>query len=335
LLRGSVIVPTRDRPKDLDDLLPTILNQTHPPIEVILVDDSPVCSAKQVADSFSSKFKSIGCKLKYVKGSGDGLPAARNLGVKFSEGNIILFLDDDTLLDRNVVSTLATFLRDKPAALGVQPKILSSTRNLSNSGLAEKVEKTVYKVLMLTYREKNKQTVRRSGMDVFLYNLTKVISVERLSGCCCCYKREVFSGLSFDTNLKRWGYMEDLDFSYRVHKKNPESLYAIPQAKIIHKASEEARLPTKQRIYMTTIYWFYVFFKDVFEGSTLNLIAFLWALIGNLVTIIGGLTIKRKPKREWWTFIYLLGSYATSFKNLRKILMRRLEFFTESLRKRD
>jgi len=184
---------------------------------------------------------------------------------------------------------------------------------------------------MLSYHEKNKLGVRRSGSSVFPNYLTKVISAQRLSGCCCCYRREVFSELSFDTNLKRWGSKEDLDFSFRVYKKNLRSLYAIPYAKIIHKTSEEARLPTKLRVYMTTIYWFYVFFKDIFEGSILNLTAFLWALTGNLVTNVGGLIIKRKPKREWWGLIFLFGSYATAFRNLRNILMRRLEFFNKNL----
>jgi len=330
LPRVSVIVPTRDRPRDLADLLLTIINQTYPPLEVIIVDDSPGDSAKQVVDSFSSKFKFINCRLKYVKGSGDGLPAARNLGVKLSNGDAILFLDDDTLLGRNVIGALATFLRDDPVALGVQPKILSSTREFS-SGLKEKFENAVYKVLMLTYREENRQAVRRSGADVFAYNLTKVISAERLSGCCFCLKREVFKSLKFDENLKRWGFMEDLDFSYRVYKKNPQALYLIPYAKVIHKGSVEGRLPSKVRIHMMIIYWFYVFFKDVFEGSILNLLAFLWALLGNLAATIGGLIIKRKTKIEWWTLIYMFESYVFTFKHLTSIKRGNLEFFNRTL----
>jgi cellulose synthase/poly-beta-1,6-N-acetylglucosamine synthase-like glycosyltransferase len=82
------------------------------------VDDSPVGSAKLVVDFLSSKFKSVNCRLRYVKGSGDELPTARNLGVKSSEGEIILFLGNDTLLGRNVVSALAKFMRDNPVVLG-------------------------------------------------------------------------------------------------------------------------------------------------------------------------------------------------------------------------
>ena len=332
-LRVSVIIPTRDRPKDLADLLLTVLDQDYPPFEVIIVDDSDEGTAKQVARLFKSDFERIGCRLRYVKGSGGGLPAARNLGVKLSTGDAILFLDDDTLLDKNTIRALTTFLENNPKALGVQPRIISLTTitNARRSMLLAKFENSVYKALMLTYRARNKQVVRRSGMDIFPNDLTEVINVQRLSGCCCCIKREVFKSLKFDENLKRWGFMEDLDFSYRLYKKYPQSLYAIPNAKVIHKGSAEGRLPSRLSIHMTTIYWFYVFFKDIFEGSILNLIAFLWALAGNLASIVGGLIIKRKEKSEWWSLIYLLESYAAALKNLKEILSLDLDFFNKKL----
>jgi GT2 family glycosyltransferase len=186
---------------------------------------------------------------------------------------------------------------------------------------------------MLSYREENRLAIRRSGASVFPDPLTRVVQAQRLSGCCC-YRREVFAQLEFDTNLKRYGFMEDLDFSYRLYKKDPHALYAIPEAKIIHKMSPEGRLTTKLNIYMRTVYRFYVFFKDIFEGSVRNLVAFILALMGDLlnsVSMLWSLTIRRKPKRDWWAFIYLLGSYAAAFRNLKSILMRRLEFFNKNL----
>jgi len=329
--RISVIVPTRDRPSDLADLLLTILDQGCLPFEVIIVDDSPAVTARRVVDSFMSRFESHNSTLKYVKGSGDGLTAARNLGVEISEGDAILFLDDDTLLDPNIVSSLTTFLRDNPIAIGVQPNIVSLTEDCDDLSLAKKLQNAIYKVFLLEYYEKNKLTVRRSGATVFPSVLTRVISTQRLSGCCCCYKLEVFSELRFDTNLKRWGPGEDLDFSYRVFKMHPRSLYAVPHPKLIHKLSRKARLPTKLLVNMTTIYRSYVFFKDIYEGSMLNLMAFLGAMSGNLIVTVGGLIVKRKSRSEWFALIYLLESYATVLRHLRNIRMGRLDFFNKNL----
>ena len=322
---------TRDRPKDLVDLLLTLLDQNYLPLDVIIVDDSLAASARKVVDSLNLRFESHNSQLKYVKGSGDGLPAARNLGIKNSGGEVVLFLDDDTLLDPNVVSSLATFLRDNPTAIGVQPKILSPTGDCDDLGPAKKLENAIYKVFLLTYREKNKLAVRRSGATVFPSVLTRVISAQRLSGCCCCYKREVFNELSFDTNLKRWGFAEDLDFSHRVYKMYPQSLYAVPHSKLIHKASRKARLPTKLGVNMTTIYGSYVFFKDIYECSILNLMAFLLAMSGNLMVTVGWLVVKRKSRSEWLALTYLLGSCATALRHLKNIRLARLDFFNKNL----
>jgi len=328
----SIVIPTKDRPKDLAELLLTVLKQSYRPFEVIIVDDSQISSAKEVSDSFRSKFESNGCNLRYVAGSGDGLTASRNLGIAIFHGDVLFFLDDDTILEQSVLNKLARFLRNHPDSMGVQPVILRDTKKINRSSIVEKLENAIYKVLMLSYSDENKLNVRRSGASVFPSAMTKIITAQRLSGCCC-YRRKVFYEFSFDTNLKKYGLLEDLDFSYRVHKKYPRSLYVIPCTTIIHKISKEARLPTKTVIYMSTIYWFYIFFKDIFEGSILNLIAFLWALTGNLIAHTGGLIIKRKSKREWWSLIYVFKSYITALNYLRNIIMQDLEFFNETLKR--
>ncbi len=325
----SVVIPTRDRLHDLCDLLETLLYQSQMPLEIIIVDDSPKYSPREVADSFVPKFQSLGCKLRYIIGNCDGLTASRNIGVTLFEGDSIFFLDDDTLLDRNVLNVITAFFKDNPRALGIQPLIVPNSQKVNQ--VREKPRDAVNKAFMLNYQRKNTQKVRRSGASIFPSSLTKVIKVKRFSGCCC-YKRQVFHKFIFDTNLKRWGFMEDLDFSYRVYKKYPQSLYITPHAKIIHKTSKKARLPNETSVHMVTTYWFYVFFKDVFDSSIQNLLAFLWGLCGYLIVAVGGLIVNRKPKQEWWSLIYLLKSYVTAFKNLRSILMKQLDFFNKQLK---
>lgn len=329
MFKISIVIPTLNRPKDLADLMATILRQSLPPFEVIVVDDSSSNFTAQTIKSFFSKFESFGCPLRYVRGSSKGLTASRNLGAHLSEGNVVFFLDDDTLLDSNVICSLVTFFQENPRALCAQPNIVSPKKEMNS--VLTKFDEALYKVLMLDYLETNKLTVRRSGASVFPSNLTKVVSVQRLSGCCFCCKHEVFSELGFDTNLKRWGFMEDLDFSFRVFKKYPGTLFAFPYAKVIHKTSKTGRLPVKQQIDTITVYWFYVFFKDIFQGSLRNLTAFLWALSGNFFSQTAGLIIKRKPKTEWWNLPYLICSYSCAFKHLGEIKQRNLDFFNRQL----
>jgi len=324
-----VIICSRDRSKDLVKLLRTLLSQTYPPFEIIVVDDSSSSKAKDVVDSFQQRFDDS--ELRYVKGCGDGLPAARNLGVKVSSGDAILFLDDDTLLQKDVLNAFATFLSTHPTAVGVQGQIYNAGAK-SLSAIRRKISNAVRKVFLLFYYEQNKLAVRRSGTSIFPYSypLTSTINAQRLDGCCMCYRAELLEELSFDTNLKRWAFLEDLDFSYRVYKKNLGTMHAIPSAIIAHKKSAKSRLPSRERTYMTTLYWFYVFFKDVIESSILNLIAFLWALTGNLVTTAGGVIAKKKRTRVR-ELAYLIGSYFYAFRHLRRIKRRNLDFFNKQL----
>jgi GT2 family glycosyltransferase len=331
LPRMSVVIPTRDRPDDLAELLFTIFNQTLSPVEVIIVDDSLVGSAKKIVESLGSKSKTNNCRLAYIQGNGDGLPAARNLGARLSNGDAVLFIDDDTLLTNNLLYALSAFLMDHPKAMGVQPQI--HTLLASHSGNISSFENAVYRSLMLSYSKQNTLAVRRSGASIFpyCYRLTEEISAQRLDGCCMCYRRRLFDKLNFDTNLRKWASMEDLDFSLRVCKEYGVTLYAIPHSAIIHKKSTKPEISSRTNTYMVTLYWFYVFFKDVFKGSILNLIAFLWALTGNLVSNVGGLIIKRKQKNEWWGLIYLLKSYVAALRNLKNMRMLKLEFFNKNL----
>ena len=326
----SAVICTRNRPKDLAELLRTLLDQTYPPFEVIVVDDSLSNLVQKLVNSFQSKFHKNG--LRYIKARDDGLPAARNLGVRLSSGDAILFLDDDTLLENNLLHTFAMFLHEHPNAVGIQPQVHGLFARPTNR-IKRKIKNAMYKAFMLNYYKQNTLSVRKSGMSVFPYSypLTEETNAQRLDGCCMCYRREVFDRLNFDTNLKRWAFMEDLDFSYRAYKANLGTIHAIPSATITHKKSEKSRLPSRERTYMTTIYWFYVFFKDVLEGSILNLLAFLWALAGNFVTVVVGLLVERRSKPASWNLIYLSHSYAVASVNLKAVISGDLGFFNKSL----
>jgi GT2 family glycosyltransferase len=329
--RISVVVPTRNRPGDLAQLLHTILDQTSLPFQVIIVDGSQKETARQVARSFRREFDATGCHLIYLVGGSDGTSPAKNLGARFAGGEAIFFLDDDILLDRQAILEISDFLRTNKSALGIQPWVIQE--EMRDSGLAVRIWKHFAKIMMLSYTEPDRVRVRRSLEGVFPSIVTRVISAQRLHGCAMCYRREVFKTCSFDTNLKRWGYMDDLDFSYRIYCNHPNSLYVVPEAKVIHKRSPTSRLEGQVLANMQTIYRFYVFFKIQAGNSILNLPAFLWAQIGRLIFATSRFVI-RKSCRDSWELIYLLQSYFLAFRNLPQITRGELEFFNDGLTQR-
>ena len=151
---------------------------------------------------------------------------------------------------------------------------------------------------------------------------------------CSCYRHDIFKELTFDTNLKSIGTLEDIDFSYRLNKKHPGRLFITPNAKILHKKSSKSRLPSKTLIYIRTVYSFYIFFKNMYESSITNLLAFLWRLLGVLIVSVGKPLIKKEKNRsDWQDIAYLLKSYFFTFRNLKNIRMLKLDFFNKKLQK--
>ena len=124
--------------------------------------------------------------------------------------------------------------------------------------------------------------------------------------------------------------MEDLDFSYRAYKIHG-SLFVIPEAIVVHKVSREGRMPTMAISYMSTIYWFYVFFKDFFEGSLTNLIIFLWSLVGKIVLELIGIIFGRNRRSATNALVFLLRSYLIAFGHFRNLLSGNLYFFNKNL----
>lgn len=322
----SIIICTQNRPSDFADLLKTIKKQTYSPYEIIIVDDSSLDNSKRNIDIIGQLFEAK--TIFYTKGDGN-LPSSRNIGIKIAKGDIVLFLDDDIILTNDLLHIFATFFNSHPNAVGVQGQIQYPLNNEFNS-TKHKFINELSKLLMLTYYKENVLKVRRSGTSIFPYHfsLTKQIEVQRLDGCCMCFRRSLFNELCFDNNLKRWGFMEDLDLSYRAYKKYPGNLFAIPNVSATHKLSQQSRLPSSIRANMITIYWFYIFFKDIFSSSFTNLIAFFFAITNNLLVLTIQNTFKRKSSHRLEVY-YLIKAYGFAFKHLRDIIMGDLNFFNK------
>jgi len=102
----SVIIPTYKRPDTLLRTIQSVLNQTYKNIEIIIVDDNaPDSIDRKYTESMMEKFK-YHENVKYIKHEyNKNGSAARNTGFKNSNGQYIMFLDDDDeFLPRKVSS---------------------------------------------------------------------------------------------------------------------------------------------------------------------------------------------------------------------------------------
>jgi len=99
--KTSVVVTTYNDGEFLKRSLPSIINQSQKPLEIIIVDDG---SDNNLAETLANTF--IGYSdipIIYEKKENGGPSSARNLGIKIAKGEYILFLDsDDELLGESL-----------------------------------------------------------------------------------------------------------------------------------------------------------------------------------------------------------------------------------------
>ena len=90
----SVVIPCYNSARFLGEAVESVLQQTYPRIEIVLVDDGSTDETAQIARSYP---------VHYIYQKNRGISAARNRGISHTQGKYILFLDhDDRLLPRGV-----------------------------------------------------------------------------------------------------------------------------------------------------------------------------------------------------------------------------------------
>ena len=97
----SVVIPLYNTELYIARTLQSVLNQTYPDFEVIIVDDGSTDRGIEICQSFSDS------RIKIVQQANRGLAGARNTGIRHAQGDYIALLDSDDLwsphkLDRHV-----------------------------------------------------------------------------------------------------------------------------------------------------------------------------------------------------------------------------------------
>jgi glycosyltransferase involved in cell wall biosynthesis len=105
----SVIIPVRDGERYLGEAVESVLGQTHPPLEVIVVDNGSTDRSRAVCEGF-------GGLVKLVDEPVASAARARNTGVRTAQGDFIAFLDADDLWDPKKLASQIEIFAANPAA---------------------------------------------------------------------------------------------------------------------------------------------------------------------------------------------------------------------------
>ena len=105
--RFSVIIPNFNNGPTLARAINSVLTQTTPAHEILVIDDGSTDESKQIAESF-------GEKVRYFWQPNSGVSVARNLGANMATGEWLAFLDADDEYLPNRLEVHASWIKDEP-----------------------------------------------------------------------------------------------------------------------------------------------------------------------------------------------------------------------------
>jgi glycosyltransferase involved in cell wall biosynthesis len=105
--RVSVIVPAYNAAKYLAETLDTVLAQTVPAHEILLIDDGSTDDTPAVAARYEGR-------ITYIRRENRGVSAARNFAIGRATGNWIAFLDSDDLWEKPFIERVQPVCMSEP-----------------------------------------------------------------------------------------------------------------------------------------------------------------------------------------------------------------------------
>lgn len=292
MLAISFIIPTLNRPQELKRLLDSFVAQTVRPDEIIVVNQGEFLPDYQSVKQCQVDFKS--------------LTKARNFGVKQSVGDIVCFLDDDVVLDKEYVKNILNFFTIHPEALGVQGLITNfeegHVKKVGGNVLVYWLYNLFAKIFLLN-NSSSKNRLLLSGRNQYASRVENIINCEWLSGIGN-YRRSVFEQFKFDEDLAGYALGEDKLFSFPIFEKYPKSLFLDPSIKCEHHHADFGRPKNKEWVEMKVNYTYYLWNKLFFKKRCLASLAYWWANFGDLLVVLFSLIIaKNNPKFLWWHIV--------------------------------
>jgi len=221
----SIIIVTRNRFRDLCELIDSILAQTYKNYEIIVVDNDSDDQTPQIPHIYKAR------GIRYFQAKENlGCPGGRNYAVQKARGEYIFFLDDDATIDKKTIEKVVQRFQ---------------------------IEKELGVIGIATVDYYFRDRVTTAFSPVILGEEERYYF--NFSGGACCISKWVFDKVGMYQQNFFYG-AEERDLSYRILSAGIRILY-YPKVKLYHKRAIEGRNQPgklkKQYLNDVHIYWKY------------------------------------------------------------------------------
>ena len=179
MVKVSIIVPVYNTGKYLNKCIDSLIGQSLKDIEIILINDGSPDNSDEIIKGYKDK------RIKYIKKDNEGIGKTRNLGIRKSTGEYLMFIDSDDYID-------------KDCALKMYEKAINSNCDLVMSNYYNDKNGKIENVHFLSFEDTNVLDNPEIFMNINLGPCNKI------------YKRELLfdNDIFFEEKLK----YEDVPF---------------------------------------------------------------------------------------------------------------------------
>jgi glycosyltransferase involved in cell wall biosynthesis len=267
-LRLSVVICTKDRPDSLAETLETVWRQTRLPDELAIIDDGHLD-----ADSLAAEARRHGVPFVYRnKSDKPGLARSRRVAIATATGDVLMFLDDDVVLDEKYIEAImAVYESDRNGRVGGCEGVLQGIR--------------YHPLQMLLLRLFGMDAPKREGqilknfIGILVRNIMRQTDVQWLSGCNMSYRREAIAAVEIPPEIEDCVLSEDRTISYQVGQR--WRLVATPEARLVHKKVATARDPRVRGF--EEIYYNHIAFRRFMPRDLSHRLSFGWLSAGYII----------------------------------------------------
>lgn len=265
--RVSAIIPTKNRAVDLDRAVRSVLSQTWKPNELVIIDQSDSEESKNRVSTLAD-WPHSGIDLRYVHDRTiSGLVEAKKVGVAYSNGDLVFFLEDDVVLQPDYIAQMVEGFEEKPEMMGVCGVVLEMPPRMR-----------YYDRLFHLF---HRGMFRDPRVGVFGNPnawTKKWIPSTALSGGLSAYRRLVFDRVPFDT-VNGFFILEDVDFSVRAAREfGQDNFFINTAARLSHLVSPKNRANLYHQ-YVHKVRTYICFYKKN-SHQRLAILSALWLLVG-------------------------------------------------------
>ncbi len=228
----SIVIPTRNRENDLRNCINSICKQSYKPLEVLVIDDGNMLETyiKKINNELTEK----GIIFKYFKKDKPGQSESKNLGAKNSKGQVILFLDDDVILEDKYIENILKIWEEK-----WNDEKLAGVSGVSINSKKKSTLKKIFDRIFFLYSSKT-WSILPWGFQTWDFHINKDEKSDWMPAGMCSFRKEIFENYNYKQFQSNRTSLEDVELCWQIKDKGYYFI-VTPSAKLFHNESPAGR----------------------------------------------------------------------------------------------